>query len=68
MLEFYQAVQEADMSRRNMAATVTEGDFSGEKFLLSDQKIIWQSKQCGPDFQEELEHITDSGVYTAGMQ
>lgn len=66
MLEFYQAVQEADMSRRNMAATVTEGDFSGEKFLLSDQKIIWQSKQCGPDFQEELEHITDSGVYTAG--
>lgn len=63
MLEFYQAVQEADRTRRNMAATVIEGEYPGTKFLLSDQRVVWRSRQCGTGLQEELEKITDGGIY-----
>lgn len=56
------------MAFSNMAVTVIDGEFMGEKLLLSDQKIIWRSAQPGfaSDYQEELEKITDSGIYTIG--
>lgn len=68
MLEFYKAVQTLDMSFSNIAVTVFDGEFSGEKLLLSNQKVIWKSAQSGLAFshQEELEKITDSGIYTIG--
>ena len=66
MLEFYKAVQAMDTTLSNMAVTVTDGEFSGEKLLLSDQKIIWTSALSGLALgcQQELEKITDSGIYT----
>lgn len=68
MLEFYEAVQSLDMASLNMAVTVIDGEFSGEKLLLSDQKIVWKSSLSGfaAGHRIELEKITDSGIHTIG--
>ncbi len=47
MLEFYQAVRDADDKSRNLVMTVLEGRYFGEKALLSNQKIVFQSKENG---------------------
>lgn len=47
MIEFYQAVNEADPNGRNLAMTVLEGRFFGEKALVSDQEIIWKADENG---------------------
>ena len=66
MIEFYKAVQALDMTSPNMAVTVIDGEFSGEKVLLSNHKIVWKSSQSGFAFghRKELEKMTDSGIYT----
>lgn len=47
MLEFYQAVKDADPKSWNLAMTVLEGRYFGEKALVSNQKVVYQSEEHG---------------------
>ena len=47
MMEFYRAVNAADPNCRNLAMTVLEGSFFGEKALVSDLEDIWKSEENG---------------------
>lgn len=47
MLEFYQAAEAVDVNGKNIAMTVIEGPFFGEKALAAGQDIIWASAGNG---------------------
>lgn len=66
MQEFYQAVRDMDPNCKNIAATVLEGRFFGEKVLISDQDIIWKSEENGffADGCVDNTKIDGSGIRT----
>lgn len=45
---FYEAVRQTDMERKNVAVVVMDGAAAGSRFLLSDGEVVF-----GPDGQEE---------------
>lgn len=76
MQEFYREVKKMDPASRNMALTVVEGEFAGEKALVSDGKILWRSREGGllagkPQLEGihgsyDLGEVRDSGIYSIG--
>ena len=58
-MDFYEAINEANPNQRNLAMTVLEGEYLGEKALFTDDKLVWTSGNPG-FFQlhiQELEKI-----------
>ena len=47
MQEFYREVKKLDPASQNMALTVLDGKFAGEKALVSDGRILWRSMEGG---------------------
>lgn len=70
MLGFYDAVRMADSNAQNIVMTVLSGDDFGEKALVSDHKIMWQSKEDGyfTIYEKEIKKIEDSGRFEIGGQ
>lgn len=68
MLGFFQALHELNPAGRNVAATVIDEKFFGEKALFSDGKALWQSREKGfwHGCQLQLDEVQSSGVYEIG--
>ena len=68
MLGFFQALHELNPAERNVAATVIDEKFFGEKALFSDGKALWQSREKGfwHGCQLQLDEVQSSGVYEIG--
>lgn len=53
MLDFYQRIRELGPDSRNIAMTILDGPYAGEKALVSDGKVVWcldeQGLLAGPD-------------------
>lgn len=47
MLDLYKNIENCDPDSRNMVLTVLEGEAFGEKALISDGRIVWESKKRG---------------------
>ncbi len=61
---FYEEIKKLSKYSSNYALTVLEGDFAGEKALISDSRLIWSSKENGfleKNITDVLSKI-DSGV------
>ena len=41
MLDFYQRIRELEPESRNVAMTILDGPYAGEKALVSDGKVVW---------------------------
>lgn len=63
-MDFYEALDEMNPNHRNMAMTVLEGDYFGEKALFTDYKLVWSSGK--PGFfrlhMQELEKMEHRGT------
>lgn len=70
MMEFYNRIEKADPNRQNLALTVVEGPSSGEKALVIDHRLVWESSGCGyfTEHREEIEQIQDYGLVSVGGQ
>lgn len=70
MTGFYHAIEELQPSQQNMALTVLSEEHFGEKALVSDHKIVWESAENGffTLHREEMEKISDSGRLVIGEQ
>lgn len=66
--DFFEELDRLDPDRRNMAMTVLEGTAAGERALLSDGKLVWESKAQGffSFHREAAEAIRGSGQYRIG--
>ncbi len=64
MLDFFKTIQEMEAKNRNLAVTFLEGRFFGEKALISNGTVIWQSQKYIPwfDYLYKLEEVRGSGV------
>lgn len=47
MLEFYRSIKEINPAHRNIALTILDGAFAGEKALVSDGRLVWNSAREG---------------------
>lgn len=47
MFEFYSMIQELNPNRQNMVMTVIEGNNFGDKAIISNNNIVWESKENG---------------------
>lgn len=70
-MDFYEAINEANPNQRNLAMTVLEGEYLGEKALFTDDKLVWTSGNPG-FFQlhiQELEKIecTEASEISQGI-
>lgn len=66
-MEFYQAIKEADPNGRNLAMTVLEGSFFGEKALVSGKEIIWKSDENGFFENCHLEETIINEIYGSNI-
>ena len=62
-MSFYDVFETMNPNCRNVAITVIEGSHVGEKALLSDGKLLWESEENG-FFSQKWDFIKaiDSGV------
>lgn len=44
-MDFYEMLGERDLNQRNMAMTVLEGEYLGEKALYVNDKPVWTSEK-----------------------
>lgn len=70
MLDFYEAIYEANPNHQNITITVLEGEAFGEKALLSNHKIIWKTEGTGffERNRKEIQKIDEGGSYTIDGQ
>lgn len=64
MLDFFKTVNEMEAKNRNLAVTILEGRFLGEKALISNGTVIWQSQENLPwsDDLYKLGEVQGSGI------
>ncbi len=70
MLELYQKIEEMDQDSLNIILTVIEGSSIGEKALLCDCKLVYESVSGGffTVYKDEIEKIDTAGIFAAGGQ
>lgn len=70
MLEFYNVIKEVNPNQQNIAMTVLDGECSGEKALLSDSRLVWESAQDGfyTKHKDELRNFEKTGIKIIGGQ
>ncbi len=68
MLEFFEAIKKLDPNNRNLAVTLLDKEFLGEKLLISGGSVIYQSKEGIPGLDDlpELAKIQDTGIFSIG--
>lgn len=64
MKEMFQAIESCEKAEKSMALTLLDGEDLGEKALVSDGKMIWESREDGffSRHMEEAVRIMDSGI------
>lgn len=69
-MDFYEAIDEINPNQRNLAMTVLEGEYLGEKALFTDDRLVWTSGKPGffqlhiqefEPFEEGLKQIKGDG-------
>ena len=65
-MNFYEAISEANMNAETWLITVADGDFAGEKAMISSGEIVWKSDENGfaKAHEEELKTVSESGLST----
>lgn len=68
MRELFEAIDNCEAGSVNMVLTVLDGEYLGEKALVSDGKLIWESNEEGffSKYEEAVCHMQNSGVVTIG--
>ena len=68
MRELFEAIDNCEAGSVNMVLTVLDGEYLGEKALVSDGKLIWESNEEGffSKYEEAVCQMQDSGVVTMG--
>lgn len=66
MPEFYQSISQLNPDNQNIAMTVIDSPYFGEKALFSNDHKIWSQKKDGffSQSQPEFHKIQGSGIYT----
>lgn len=70
MLDLYKNIENCDPSSQNMVLTVLEGEAFGEKALISDGQIVWESREAGffTQYKEELKTDFKGNTTVIGEQ
>lgn len=70
MMEFYSRIENADPNCQNLMLTVVEGQAAGEKALVVDHRLVWESSCEGyfTEHREEIEQIREYGLVSIGGQ
>ena len=66
MLDFYQRIRELGPDSRNIAMTILDGPYAGEKALVSDGKVVWCSDEQGLLAGPGPGDIRATGIYSIG--
>ena len=68
MRELFEAIDNCEAGCVNMVLTELDGEYLGEKALVSDGKLIWESNEEGffSKYEEAVCQMQDSGVVTIG--
>lgn len=68
MRELFEAIDNCEAGSVNMVLTALDGEYLGEKALVSDGKLIWESNEEGffSKYEEAVCQMQDSGVVTIG--
>lgn len=68
MLEFFKAIKELEPNNRNMAVTLLDEEFFGEKLLISGSSVVYQSSEAipGPAYLPKLAEIQNTGICFVG--
>lgn len=66
MPDFYRCISQLNPNNQNIAMTVIDGAYFGEKTLFSNNRKIWSQNDTGffSRCQPELDKIQGSGIYT----
>lgn len=68
MLEFFKAIKELEPNNRNMAVTLLDEEFFGEKLLISGSSVVYQSSEAipSPSYLPKLAEIQNTGICFVG--
>lgn len=64
MRDFYNVIEEVNPGKKNLVATVLEGEAIGQKALLSDGYLMWESEKEGffSRHREETEKLIEGNI------
>ena len=64
MLKFFKALRELEPNNRNLAVTLLEREFFGEKLLISGGSVVYQSSESmpGPAYLPKLSEVQNTGI------
>lgn len=64
MLELYNRIKAADPDCQNLVLTVVKGQAAGEKALVSDHRLVWESAGKGyfTEHKKEIEELRECGL------
>lgn len=64
MLDFYNTIEEVNPDQQNLAMTVLEGAAIGQKALLSNGCLVWESEKNGffSRHREEIEKVSENSL------
>ena len=68
MRELFEAIDNCESGSANMVMTALDGEYLGEKALVSDGKMVWKNCENGffAGHEEAVCQMQDSGVVTVG--
>ncbi len=70
MHAFYEVIQNLNKNNVNVILTVTQGAHAGEKAVISEERLIWETKEAG-FFSENLnllKSVENSGMLQVGEE
>lgn len=64
MRDFYNVIEEMNTGQKNLVATVLEGEAIGQKVLLSDGELMWESEKNGffSRHRQATEQLTEGNL------
>ena len=64
MLKFFKVIRELEPNNRNLAVTLLEREFFGEKLLISGGSVVYQSSESmpGPAYLPKLSEVENTGI------
>lgn len=66
--DFFHEIEKMNPNHRNMAMTVLEGGAFGEKALITNESLVWESRAGGffSEHRAEIEGISNGGIIEIG--
>ena len=68
MRALFEAIQETDVNRLRSVLTVLDGENIGEKALLVDGNIVWESRENGffREYKKEIQELNETETFLLG--